>query len=85
MATVTTLRNRGLTAEQIADLKIGQKLILKYGKNEHYLRAKVEVLSIVSWGCRVRILQVLEHGGQNESRTNNELDAAFSMLETIKV
>lgn len=84
MTQTVAFRNKGLTGAEIENLKIGQKLLLKYGKNEYYLRAKVEVLRITSWGCKVRILEVLEHGGQNEMRTNNELDASFAMLETIK-
>lgn len=78
----------GLSPKEIAELQIGEVLLYKEGKigGKRFFRAKVRVEekgpSFI--GCRVTIIEIEAHDGQDEAINGEVFFAAYSMLKKIK-
>ena len=78
-------RTKGLTQEQIGSLVTGQELLYNFGKDSNYLRARVKVVSRTAStiGCQIKVLQVIAHGGQIDTKTGDTFFAGFISLSVV--
>jgi hypothetical protein len=75
---------KGLTKEEIKNLKEGQELLFDTGKGDTWFSAKVVVFGeIGEAGCEVKIIEILELGIRAYFDDGDTLVATFAELSVI--